>query len=57
MPEWIWRITNGLKEGARKWVKSIDIFGVPITINYQGKERFNTFIGGFVTIIKIIYWL
>ena len=36
--------------------KSIDMFAVPISLNFKGKNRFSTFIGGVAT-LAVIAWI
>lgn len=38
-------------------IKSTDIYGQPISLNYKGSTHFKTTIGGFVTIISLLFIL
>jgi hypothetical protein len=39
------------KEKAKNYIQSIDIYGVPITLNFKGKSVYQTFLGGMFTVI------
>lgn len=45
--------TIGLKAlgWTRDWVKNFDLFSIPITLTFKGEKQFNTFYGGFVSIL------
>lgn len=35
-------------------LKSIDIYGTPITLTYKGQGTFKTFVGGIFTLITLV---
>ena len=39
------------RRGCTQFLKSVDVYGQRISINYRGKSEFNTFFGGIVSIV------
>ena len=36
-------------------IKSLDAFGIPITINYRGEATYNSVFGGCVSLLVVVF--
>jgi hypothetical protein len=44
---------------VQDWIKSLDLFGNPVMMTYNGKTKFSSFAGGcatLTTILLCVYW-
>lgn len=39
------------------FLSRVDLFGVPVTLNYRGKEKFTTMCGGCVSLILFVVFM
>ena len=51
MSNWIERFTTSSIRIVGRAIKSADTFGVKVNLNYKGREKFSTFIGGLATLL------
>ncbi|CDW90626.1 UNKNOWN [Stylonychia lemnae] len=45
------------KNSCRRYVKSADIFAKPIQLTFKGKEKFQSFAGGFLSVLVFLFIL
>ena len=57
MNTWIGKCTKSAISFAAKLVKCTDAFGVRVNLNYKGREKFSTFVGGLATIMMVGFLL
>ena len=51
MSSWIERCAASSIRMVGRAVKSADAFGVRVNLNYKGREKFSTFVGGLATLL------
>ena len=51
MTIWIKQWTTSATKLVGRAIKSADTFGVRVNLNYKGKEKFSTFVGGLATLL------
>lgn len=45
---------NGKKGVVKKFVKNLDVYAKPITMTYQGSDKFKSTFGGAISMILLI---
>eukprot|EP00347_Sterkiella_histriomuscorum_P020002 403339471 len=43
------------KKGCRKFIKNLDIFAKPIQLTFRGKDKFQSFMGGFLSLLVFLF--
>ena len=51
MTNWIKQWTTSATKLVGRAIKNADTFGVKVNLNYRGKEKFSTFVGGVATLL------
>ena len=51
MTIWIKQWTSSATKLVGRAIKNADAFGVRVNLNYKGKEKFFTFVGGLTTLL------
>ena len=49
----LWSVGKRSINGVQDYVKSKDIYGQPVSLNVDGKEMYQSFIGGVLSIILL----
>ena len=55
MTNWIERWATSTIKLTERIIKSTDTFGVRVNLNYKGKEKFPTFVGGLATLLMVVF--
>ena len=51
MTNWIKQWTTSATKLVGRAIKNADTFGVRVNLNYKGKEKFSTLVGGLATLL------
>ena len=51
MTIWIKQWTTSATKLVGRIIKNADTFGVKVNLNYKGKDKFSTFVGGLATLL------
>ena len=57
MKNWIVKNATSAIKFSRRVIKNSDTFGVRVNLNYKGREKFPTFVGGLATLLMVGFLL